>query len=104
MISIRNVVHDIAGRPILCDVSLDLPKHGISTLIQPNGAGTSPLLSLVARLLPLQQGRITVDAHDLTTCDTAVLARILAICRRSGYSAPAKRGGPCCLWAVSALW
>lgn len=88
MISIRNVTHQIAGKPILRDVSLDLPRHGISALIGPNGAGKSTLLSLVARLMPLQGGSIAVDGHDLKACDTAALARILAILPQIQDTAP----------------
>ena len=88
MISIRNVTHKIAGKPILLDVSADLPKRGITALIGPNGAGKSTLLSLVARLEPLQAGAITVDGQDITTCDTGALARVLAILPQIQDAAP----------------
>ncbi|KIC47843.1 ATP-binding cassette domain-containing protein [Tateyamaria sp. ANG-S1] len=88
MISIRNIDYDIAGKAILRDVSLDMPKHGVTALIGPNGAGKSTLLSLIARLLPLQHGRVTVDGHDIATCDTAALARILAILPQIQDAAP----------------
>ena len=43
MISIRNVSHAIHGAPILHDISLDLPRGGVTALIGPNGAGKSTL-------------------------------------------------------------
>ncbi|MBY5934960.1 ATP-binding cassette domain-containing protein [Tateyamaria omphalii] len=88
MISIRNVTYDIAGKPVLCDVSLDLPRHGVTALIGPNGAGKSTLLSLVARLMPLQSGGIDIDGQDITTCDTGALARVLSILPQIQDAAP----------------
>ena len=79
MIQIRNVGHSIGGRPILRDISLDIPQGGITALIGPNGAGKSTLLSFAARLQPLKQGSISVGGHDVATTPTAELAKILSI-------------------------
>ena len=79
MIQIRNVGHSIGGRPILRDISLDIPQGGITALIGPNGAGKSTLLSFAARLQPLTQGSISVGGHDVATTPTAELAKILSI-------------------------
>lgn len=88
MILIRNLSHTIAGKPILHDISLDVPRSGITALIGPNGAGKSTLLSLMARLMPRQQGQITLDGHDISTHDTAALARTLAILPQIQDAAP----------------
>ena len=79
MIQIRNVGHSIGGRPILRDISLDIPQGGITALIGPNGAGKSTLLSFAARLQPLKQGSISVGGHDVATTPTAELAKTLSI-------------------------
>ena len=79
MIQIRNVGHSIGGRPILRDISLDIPQGGITALIGPNGAGKSTLLSFAARLQPLKQGSISVGGHDVAATPTAELAKILSI-------------------------
>ena len=79
MIEVENVTHRIAGQTILSDVSLVLEKGGIVALVGPNGAGKSTLLSLVARLLPLQSGRIKVDGLRIGEAADDVLARTLAI-------------------------
>jgi iron complex transport system ATP-binding protein len=79
MIEISNVGHRIGGAPILEDVSLRLPAGKITALIGPNGAGKSTLLSLVARLQPLQSGRIAVAGLDVVRTPTDRLARALAI-------------------------
>ncbi|MAY89158.1 MAG: ABC transporter ATP-binding protein [Pseudooceanicola sp.] len=79
MISIRNLSHAIEGRPILHDITLDLPRGGITALIGPNGAGKSTLLSLIARLTRIQQGQITVDDLTVGACSDRDLAQRLAI-------------------------
>ena len=79
MIQIRNVGHSIGGRPILSDISLDIPQGGITALIGPNGAGKSTLLSFAARLQPLKQGSISVGGLDVSTTPTAELAKTLSI-------------------------
>lgn len=79
MITIQNLSFQIAGQPILQDVSLELEKGGVIALIGPNGAGKSTLLSLVARLLPLQSGQITVDGLQIGQVSDNALARTLAI-------------------------
>ena len=79
MIRIEGVGHRIGKAQILEGIDLTLPKGGITALIGPNGAGKSTLLSLVARLEPLQQGRITVAGLDVARTPTETLARALAI-------------------------
>lgn len=79
MIRITGLNHRIGGAAILNGVDAVIPKGGITALIGPNGAGKSTLLHLIARLLPLQSGRIQVDGIDLARADTADLARRVAI-------------------------
>lgn len=82
MISVEAVSHAIGGTPILTDVSLMIPRGGVTALIGPNGAGKSTLLSLIARLTPLQTGRITVDGLDVARAPSRELALKLAILRQ----------------------
>ncbi|MFY0681429.1 MAG: ATP-binding cassette domain-containing protein [Thalassovita sp.] len=79
MIQIENLSHSIAGQPILKEVSLELPKGGITALIGPNGAGKSTLLNLMARQLPLQTGRIQVDGLDLAATSSNTLSKTMAL-------------------------
>jgi iron complex transport system ATP-binding protein len=64
---------------------LTLPPGGVTAIIGPNGAGKSTLLSLVARLLPMSAGRISVDGLDVTTTRGDVLARRLSILRQDNH-------------------
>lgn len=82
MIRISDVSHFIGPAPILRDVTLELPKGGITALIGPNGAGKSTLLSVMSRLLRLQSGTIAFDDLDVTATRSSALARKLAILRQ----------------------
>ena len=79
MIVVENLSYSVASAHILTDVSVTLPKGGITALIGPNGAGKSSLFSHIARLLPMQSGHITVDGMDVAPANRQELARKLAI-------------------------
>ena len=79
MIRIEGLGHGIGKARILDGIDLTLPAGRITALIGPNGAGKSTLLSLIARLEPLQQGRIEVAGLDVARTPTEALARALAI-------------------------
>jgi UDP-glucose/iron transport system ATP-binding protein len=48
--ALENVTQERAGRRVLADVSIDLPKGDFSALIGPSGAGKTSLLRLLNRL------------------------------------------------------
>lgn len=79
MIVVEDLSYSVASTKILQDVSVTLPRGGITALIGPNGAGKSSLFSHIARLLPMQSGRITVDGMDVAPANRQELARKLAI-------------------------
>ncbi|PJE31850.1 iron complex transport system ATP-binding protein [Pseudooceanicola antarcticus] len=85
MIRVDQVSHQIGGAPILHDISLEIPKGGITALIGPNGAGKSTLLSLMARLQVLRQGEIHIDDMQIGKVSDRVLARHLAIMAQSTH-------------------
>jgi iron complex transport system ATP-binding protein len=82
MIRIENVSLRHGQAQILRDISLMIPKGGITALVGPNGAGKSSLLSLIARLQPLQTGKISIDGFPIDATPNRDLARILAILRQ----------------------
>jgi len=84
MIEIENVSLSYRDVPVLRGIDLSLPKGGITALVGPNGAGKSTLLSLIARLQPLQAGRITIDGLPVDKTTSRVLAQRLAILRQDG--------------------
>ena len=85
MIEIRNVSKSYGRTTVLHDVSLVLPKGGVTALIGPNGAGKSTLLSIMARLVAPDTGSVSVDGMDVTTTPSGDLARKLAILRQENH-------------------
>ncbi|MEM8950068.1 MAG: ATP-binding cassette domain-containing protein [Pseudomonadota bacterium] len=83
MIAISDLSHRIGAKTVLRDIDLRLPQGQITALIGPNGAGKSTLLSLIARLIPIQTGRIEVDSLSVGQCANDMLARTLSILPQS---------------------
>lgn len=79
MIEIEALSYRIGATAILRQIDLTLPERGIVALVGPNGAGKSSLLAHLARLRPIQSGRIRIDGLELGRCDDMELARKLAI-------------------------
>jgi len=67
---------------VVRDVSLQLPRRGVTSIIGPNGAGKSTLLSMISRLLPMTAGTVTVDGLDVTQTPSDILAKRLSILRQ----------------------
>lgn len=54
------------GRPVVREVSLEIPSGQVTTLLGANGAGKSSLVLAVAGLLRTTGGRVLLDDRDLT--------------------------------------
>ena len=85
MIRIENLSKSYGAAQVLRDVTLDLPRGGVTSLIGPNGAGKSTLLSLIARLIAPDTGRVTLDGMDVAQAPGATLAQKLAILRQENH-------------------
>jgi iron complex transport system ATP-binding protein len=85
MIETRNVSKAYGTTVVVDDVTLSLPRGGVTSIIGPNGAGKSTLLGMVSRLLPINAGTVTVDGLDVTSTPSDVLARRLAILRQDNH-------------------
>ncbi|WP_116654377.1 ABC transporter ATP-binding protein [Pelagibacterium sediminicola] len=70
---------------VVDDVSISLPRGGITSIIGPNGAGKSTLLSIISRLLGMDAGSVVVDNLDISTTPSDVLARRLSILRQDNH-------------------
>jgi branched-chain amino acid transport system ATP-binding protein len=53
------------GRPVVHDVTLEIPPGEVTALLGPNGAGKSTLVLAVAGVLRPQAGSVTVDGREL---------------------------------------
>jgi branched-chain amino acid transport system ATP-binding protein len=64
-LSLESVRVAIQGADVLRGVSLSVPASGLVALVGRNGAGKTTTLRSVMGLLPLVEGRISVDGVDL---------------------------------------
>ena len=67
---------------VVDDVTLQVPRGGITSIIGPNGAGKSTFLSIVSRLTRADRGTVTIDGLDVVRTPSRELARRMAILRQ----------------------
>lgn len=82
MIEVSNVRKSYGETIVVQNVSLQIPRRGITSIIGPNGAGKSTLLSMISRLTPITAGTAKVDGLDVTKTPSDVLAKRLSILRQ----------------------
>ena len=85
MIEVRNLSKSYGDTVVVDDVTLTLPKSGLTSIIGPNGAGKSTLLSMIARLIPMDLGVAMVDGLDVVRTPGDVLAKRLSILRQDNH-------------------
>ncbi len=80
----RNVSYETAGKPILTDISLVIPKNTTVALVGESGAGKTTLLNLLLGLLHPQRGELSVDGIPYTSLDYSSLRRITGYVTQEG--------------------
>jgi branched-chain amino acid transport system ATP-binding protein len=60
---------------VLWDVSLDIARGEVTTIVGPNGAGKTTLLRAIMGLVPLERGQITFDGAPLSGVPTWDMAQ-----------------------------
>ncbi|MEJ7593151.1 MAG: ABC transporter ATP-binding protein [Planctomycetaceae bacterium] len=68
----RNVRYHYGNRAALDDVTLSVAAGTLFGLLGPNGSGKTTLFRLLATLIPMQSGELTVCGFDVTTQQTSV--------------------------------
>lgn len=61
------------AKPVLRDISFDVPGGSIVAIVGPTGAGKSTLVNLIARFYDPQEGRIFIDGVDLRDVELGAL-------------------------------
>ena len=63
---LRGLTVERGGRPVVRDVSLEIPAGQVTALLGPNGAGKSTLVLAVGGVLRPRAGSVLLDEADLT--------------------------------------
>ena len=63
---LRDLTVERGGRPVVRDVSLEIPAGQVTALLGPNGAGKSTLVLAVGGVLKPKSGSVLLDDADLT--------------------------------------
>ena len=71
--------YKVDGKPVLRDVSLDVPAGQILGIVGPSGSGKSTLAKLIQRFYVPETGRVSVDGIDLALADPSWLRRQIGV-------------------------
>ena len=77
--------HYKEDEPVLQDVDLHIPAGEMVALVGPTGAGKTTLVSLLLRLYDVNEGRITLDGHDIRDLSLESLSRQMSIVPQEPY-------------------
>lgn len=64
-ITVQHLQKALGGRPVLRDVTLDIPENKVLGIIGPNGSGKSTLLRCIGRVLRPEGGAVLLDGRSL---------------------------------------
>jgi ABC-type multidrug transport system fused ATPase/permease subunit len=73
------------GQPVLRDIDLEITPNTTVALVGPTGVGKTTMINLLYRFYDPQQGRVTVDGHDLRGATIESLRRQMAIVLQDTY-------------------
>ncbi|MGE0736677.1 MAG: ABC transporter ATP-binding protein [Alphaproteobacteria bacterium] len=65
MLQIHDLSAGYTGDPVVRDISIDVDRGVVVSLIGANGAGKTTILKSVIGLVPLRSGRVTVDSRSI---------------------------------------
>ena len=85
MITLEGVKKQYGEETTIGPISVELPAGGITALVGPNGAGKSTILTMIGRLLKVDEGRIEVAGQDIINTPSKAVARILSILRQENH-------------------
>ena len=74
VISLCNVTLWLKDKPVLRNISLDVPQGGVFGLIGPGASGKSVLFKVITRLLNVSEGRVEVDGQTMAELDDDALS------------------------------
>ncbi|QDY66710.1 iron ABC transporter ATP-binding protein [Glutamicibacter halophytocola] len=85
MITLKDVSKKYSSSVAIGPVTLEIPNGGLTALVGPNGAGKSTMLTMVGRLMGIDEGSIEVSGYDVATTNSKDLAKIVSILRQENH-------------------
>lgn len=85
MITLTGVVRRYSAETQIGPVDLEIPEGGITALVGPNGAGKSTMLTMIGRLMGMDEGHISVAGLDVSSASSRDLAKVLSILRQENH-------------------
>lgn len=82
-LTIDQLAAGYTNKPIIHNLTVEIPEKKITTLIGPNGCGKSTLLKSIARILKIQKGTILLDGQDIYQLKTKQVAKKMALLSQS---------------------
>jgi len=85
VIELKNVSKTYSAETAIGPLNLTIPQGGITALVGPNGAGKSTMLTMIGRLLDMDEGSIEIAGYDIQSSKSADLAKIVSILRQENH-------------------
>lgn len=76
---IDRIIKKYNGKPVVNDVTFEIPKGKVTSFIGPNGAGKSTVMGIISRLLAADSGEVRLDGRGITDWNSKELAKHLSI-------------------------
>lgn len=83
MIEVKNITKRYGDQTVVDNVSLTIEKGKMISLIGPNGAGKSTVLSMIARLLDMDEGEVIIDGIKLSKWNNRELSKRISILKQA---------------------
>lgn len=76
-VSVRDLTFSYNGKPVLSNLSFEIPVGRTLAIVGRTGAGKSTLVNLLCRLYPVPDGRIAIDGTDINHIPLRQLRRAI---------------------------
>ncbi len=73
------------SRPVLHDITLDVPAGTTLAIVGPTGSGKTTLVNLIARVYDIRSGRVAIDGHDVRDIPLAQLRETIAFVPQESF-------------------
>ncbi len=73
------------NRPVLHNVTIDVPAGSTLAIVGPTGSGKTTLVNLIARVYDVRSGRVAIDGHDVREIPIEQLHRSVAFVPQESF-------------------